>query len=233
MPEFNIHILCTRPIDGSLIEHAAQSGIEIEVIPFIETEPLKTVEVQQEIEQASLQNATVIFTSSNAVEAVASELEGHHPEWDIFCLGNATRQVVTKYFGDHHIAGSADDASELAEVVVNTSNAGEVIFFCGDQRRNELPEALRGEGIEVEEIIVYQTIALPRKLDRKFEGILFFSPTAVRSFFKLNKINDKTILFAIGKTTASEIKKHSGNKILVSDEPSQERMVELAIEYFT
>lgn len=233
MQEFDVNILCTRPIDESLIEAAAKSRIKIEVVSFIETEAVHTIEVQQEIEQASLQTATVVFTSGNAVEAVANELEGHEPEWEIFCLGNNTRELATKYFGEQHISGIADNATELAEVVATLSNSEEVIFFCGDQRRQELPDTLRDKGIEVDEIIVYQTVALPKKLDKTYQGILFFSPTAVRSFFQLNKPGDNTILFSIGNTTAAEIKKHSKNRIVISDEPSKERMVEMALEYFT
>ena len=225
--------MCTRTIDQSLIDTAAESRVNIEVVSFIETEPLQTIEVQQEIEQALLQTATVIFTSGNAVEAVAGEMEGQDPEWEIFCLGNTTRELVTKYFGEEHISGIAENATELAEVVSTMSSSGEVIFFCGDQRRPELPDSLRDKGIEVDEIIVYQTIALPKKLDKRYEAILFFSPTAVKSFFQLNKVNDKTIFFSIGNTTAAEIRKHTKNRIVISDEPSKERMVEMAVEYFT
>jgi len=233
MQQFDVHILCTRPIEQSLIETAANKRIDIEVVSFIETEPLQTIEVQQEIEQALLQSATVIFTSGNAVEAVATELEGHDPEWEIFCLGNTTRELVSKYFGEQHISGIADNAIELAEIVATASDSDEVIFFCGDQRRQELPDSLREKGIEVEEIVVYQTIALPRKLEKKYEAILFFSPTAVRSFFEFNIADPKAIFFSIGNTTASEIRKYSKNKVMISDEPSKERMVEMVVEYFT
>ena len=109
----------------------------------------------------------------------------------------------------------------------------EVIFFCGGQRRDELPSILNDAGIEVDEIAVYQTIEVPHIIKKDYHGILFFSPSAVRSFFKVNKANGKTILFAIGNTTAAEIKKFSNNKILVSDEPGKESLVQKAIEYFT
>ncbi len=233
MQGHKINILSTRPLSQSLIDQAFAAGLNMEVISFIETEPLQTIEVQQEIEQVLLQTATVVFTSGSAVEAVAAGLEGQQPNWEIYCLGNTTRELVVKYFGGEIIIGTANNALELAEVIASSSPSDEVIFFCGDQRRADLPDSLHDKGIEVEEIVVYQTVSLPQKLKRNYEGILFFSPTAVRSFFEANNNSDKTIFFAIGNTTASEIKNYTKNKILVSDEPSKEKLVEMAIEFFT
>jgi len=54
----------------------------------------------------------------------------------------------------------------------------------------------------------------------------------VRSFFKKNKSEEGTIFFAIGSTTAAEIRKNANNRIIISDEPSKERLVEMAIDFF-
>ena len=229
----NIEILCTRPLPETLIEEALQSGIEIEVLPFIETESILSVEVQQEIELASVETATVVFTSMNAVDAVTIFLDGHQPDWSIYSIGTATARLIKEYFGEERIAGTANDAAALAELIAEDRFTDEVIFFCGDQRRDELPDILRQHDIEVNEIVVYQTIEVQHKVKKEYHGILFFSPSAVRSFFKPNKINEKTILFAIGNTTANEIKKFSKNKIIISDEPGKENLVQKMIEYFT
>lgn len=47
MQQNKISILSTRPIDESLIEEAKQLNIETDVISFIETEAIHTIEVQQ------------------------------------------------------------------------------------------------------------------------------------------------------------------------------------------
>ena len=232
MPPNKINILSTRPISDPLIEEAKKKGIIIDVLSFINTETIETVEVQQEIEQALLQSSTIVFTSMNAVEAVAAQLEDHQPDWTIYTMGNTSQQLVKKYFGAQAIAGTANNASELAELIAEDGYAKEVIFFCGDQRRDELPDFLRKNEMEVYEIEVYKTIATPHKLNMHFDGILFFSPSSVESFFSVNKLSSQTILFAIGNTTANTIKKYAENKIIISDAPGKENLVEEMIEFF-
>ncbi|MDO9373527.1 MAG: uroporphyrinogen-III synthase [Bacteroidota bacterium] len=232
MEQNSINILCTRPLNELLIREAAEEGILIEELPFIQTEPIQSIEVQQEIEQAFQQNVTVVFTSMNAVEAVAYYQEEGAPDWDIYCMGTTTRKLVAQHFGEERIVGTADDAASLAELIVEEDVTAEVIFFCGDQRRDELPDILRGHDVDVNEVTVYQTIALTHKIEKTYHGILFFSPSAVESFFKFNVLPAETILFAIGNTTANTIRKFTKNKVLISDAPGKDNLVKKMIEYF-
>jgi uroporphyrinogen-III synthase len=233
MQENNIPVLCTRPLPLSLMDEAAAVGITIDELSFIETESILSVEVQQEIELAATEIATVVFTSMNAVDAVTIFLDGHQPDWSIYAIGTATARLIKEYFGERNIAGTASDAAALAKLIAADRFTDEVIFFCGDQRRDELPDILKQHDIEVNEIVVYQTIATPHKIEKDYFGILFFSPTAVQSFFSKNKVAGRTILFAIGNTTANEIRKFSNNKIIISDEPGKENLVAKMIEYFS
>ena len=161
MPKNKIHILSTRPLSKSLIQEAKAEGIFIDELSFIETEPIQTIEVQQEIEQAYLQSATVVFTSMNAVDAVVAWQDGQQPDWVIYCMGNTTKKLLQESFGTHSVVGTAGNAAELAELIAAESDTDEVIFFCGEQRRDELPSILRKSGIDVQEILVYETIHTP------------------------------------------------------------------------
>jgi uroporphyrinogen-III synthase len=233
MQQNKITILSTGVLPPYLVEQTEESNIKTDVIPFIKTEVIQSVEVQQEIEQVLLQIAIVVFTSKNAVQAVADELYDHQPEWNIYCIGQKTKELAEEIFGEEKIYGSADDAVSLAELIVEEGNVDEVIFFCGDQRRNELPDILRANDIEVYEIIVYHTVGVPQKLNKRYEAILFFSPSAADSFFKVNKIERQTILFAIGNTTSNAIKKYSDNKIIISKVPDKEQMIKEVVNYFS
>ncbi len=233
MQQNNIHILCTRPLPQAIVAEAIQLSIEIDVLSFIETESILSVEVQQEIDQVALQTTTVVFTSMNAVDAVTVFLDGHNPAWNIYTLGTTTKNLVAAYFGEEKIMGSAPDATALAEIIAGEGLTEEINFFCGDRRRDELPGILRKNEIGVNEIVVYHTIATPHKINKAYHGILFFSPSAVESFFSINKVAAETLIFAIGNTTAACIEKYCNNKIIVADEPGKENLVEKMIAYFT
>ena len=233
MQQNKINILSTRPLNKSLVQEAKAVGISIDELSFIDTEPIQDIATQQEIEQAYLQSSTVVFTSMNAVDAVLAWQDGQQPDWVIYCMGNTTKLLLKENFGEHSVAGTASSAAELAELIAEESDIDEVIFFCGEQRRDELPAILRNKGIEVHEIIVYETIHTPHKVSKDYHAILFYSPSAVSSFFSNNKVPAQTILFAIGNTTAKTIQQYCNNTIIIGKEPGKEELVRKAMEYFS
>lgn len=227
-----IDILSTRELDEELLELAAERGVHIEVSPFIRIEPVESVEVQQEVEAALMMSATVIFTSANAVEAVYGFLSDVEPLWTVYCIGHATADRVTEYFPFARLAGTADSAADLAGMIIEEADTAEVIFFCGDKRRDELPEMLRGADFDVDEIVVYQTVATPHKVKKNYHAVMFFSPSGVESFFELNRLPPGTPLFAIGETTAATIRKRCDNPVMTPAEPAKDEMVNQVISYF-
>lgn len=177
-------------------------------------------------------HATVVFTSMNAVEVVALHLKKEKPDWNVYCIGIATNKLVRKHFGENIVISTAINALELAKLIVAENLTNQLSFFCGEQRREELPIILRNNGIRVKELIVYQTTEVSYKVEKVYQGILFFSPSAVISFFKTNNLSGNTVLFAIGNTTAGELKKYSTNSIVVSDLPGKDYLVKKMIEYY-
>ncbi|MEN9297964.1 MAG: hypothetical protein RLZZ429_277 [Bacteroidota bacterium] len=233
MQESKKKILSTRPVKETLIQEATEQNIQLDIIPLIDTEPVQDIDTQQEVEQIALQYATVVFTSMNAVESVITMLDQQVPEWNIYCMGNTTQELIRNYFGEESISGTGNNASELAATILSDNDElDEVFFFCGDQRRDELPAKLREAGISVEEIIVYKTIPLHQKIGTTYDGIVFFSPSAVESFFNNNKTTTSTVFFAIGSTTEAAIKKYTNNSIITAHSPGKEELVRKAIHYF-
>lgn len=226
-------LLSTRPLPEALIQAVLERGIRIETCSFIETVPIQTIETISEIEAALRMTATVIFTSQQAVEAVAAVSDGIFPDWQLYCTGPATANAVKEHFGEENIDGTARDANSLATLIIERSDSDEFIFFCGDARRPELPERLQEAGRQVWEIVVYETIPVYQQLHRTYAGILFYSPSAVESFFRKNTLPEHCIAFAIGETTATAIRKFSSNMIVLADSPNKEDLVQKALEIFT
>ncbi|HEX4851773.1 MAG TPA: uroporphyrinogen-III synthase [Puia sp.] len=108
----------------------------------------------------------------------------------------------------------------------------QAIFFCGDLRRDELPDILKEGGVEINELVVYETKLTPVKVSMRYDGILFFSPSAIKSFFTLNELPSKTVLFSIGETTRATLMDFTDHKIISIDKPNKEDLVRLALQYF-
>lgn len=232
MQKSDIQILSTGPLSQSLKSDAANKGISIEEVSFIKTEEIVDVEVIQRVKELSLQNITAIFTSSNAVNMVGKFISPK-TSWKIFCIANATKKVVKKFFPEENTTATAYYGGDLAQMIIENSPAKKVIFFCGDQRRDELPYTLRSNGIEVEEIIVYKTTEIPKTLSKQYDGILFFSPSAVRSFFSKNEVTGNTQIFAIGSTTAREVKNYTQQFVHITNSPGKGNLVKTAINHFS
>ena len=229
-----IKILSTREVDEQVIEYCKEQSVQLHAFNFIDTAPLIDVETQQEIEVALQLHAIAIFTSMNAVDAVSTFLdEDELPFWKIYCIGHSTNKLVEHYFGKDKIAGTAANAKELAEKIIEQENSVEnCLFFTGIKRREELPNALFDAGFNLQEIFVYETLTIPRKVEEEYHGILFFSPSAVKSFFVKNKPASSTIFFAIGATTAAELEHHTTNKIITADASGKQNLIEQAVAYF-
>ncbi|MDB5198959.1 MAG: uroporphyrinogen-III synthase [Chitinophagaceae bacterium] len=233
MKKTKLKILSTKALSQETIDKASINDIEIDELPFITTEAIKNDDLKNSLRGFLQQNITAVFTSKNAVLAFEQIVNAEVP-WKIFCIGQATKKSVTKVFGEEKISGTAGNASELADVILKDEETRKVIFFCGKQRREELPEKLKTAEVELEEIVVYETFETPQKISRKhYDGILFFSPSAVKSFFSLNKLNDEIQIFAIGKTTAEAIEKNINRELIIAETPGEENMIDQVIAHFS
>jgi uroporphyrinogen-III synthase len=224
----NKHILSTAALDESIADEAKAMGIYIDAIPFIETQEIENGYLRKQIEEMAKQKLAVVFTSIVAVRAVANVSAA--TKWKIYCVGENTEALLRKHFGEC-VVGSANNASELAEIIIQ-DKVGKVTFFCGDIRREELPVKLMDAGIELEEVVVYRTVETPQEIKKNYDGVLFFSPSGVRSYFKMNTALISTTLFAIGSTTANEIKNYSRNDVITPKKPGKVELVKLMTEYY-
>jgi uroporphyrinogen-III synthase len=239
MPNERPRILCTRPLSDHLLQEAAAQGLDISVQAFTDIQPLVTKELWATIAPLIFRNITVVFTSAYAVKT----LEQHYlhqtdtfyaagDNWQVCCLEAGTLQAVREALPGCPVKATAANASDLANAILKLDDVTEVYFFCGRQRREELPSILGGNGITVHEIILYENVPTPVITERDYDGIFFFSPSAVTSFFSVNRLPKNTVCFAIGATTARTAEDFTNNRIIISTAPRAESMVQTAIFYF-
>lgn len=229
MQKIKRHILSTRPLPDALVQEAAAQNIVIDVIPFIQTKPVIDAAMALRITQLFQKPITAVFTSKNAVTAVAKIFQ-KPKNWKVYCINNTTGRLITELF-KILISGMAPNAATLADQIIR-DGIKEVYFFTNNMRRDALPEKLRAANIIVQEIVVYETAETPVPVTVPYNGVLFFSPSAVHSFFSINKISAATQVFAIGYTTAETILKYTTNPVLISDNTDTEDLVRQVIQHF-
>jgi uroporphyrinogen-III synthase len=227
-------VLSTKKLSPVLIEQAKEKGIDLTEHSFISTHPVIHEKEQEILYWLNKQTPFyAVFTSANAVEATASLIKhnGLTPAWKIFSIEGRTSETLKTFTPPGNILETAEYGKELAEKII-TYPVKELVFFCGNRRRDELPEILKRQNIAVHELVVYQTIETPAALTGNWDGILFFSPSAVNSYFSSNRIDTHTVCFAIGRTTAESIAQHTGNPIIISSATNQAALIDGVWEYF-
>ncbi len=225
-------ILSTSLLESDALQITAAAGIEMDTIPFISVSYIESDSLIEKILSLAAQKLHVVFTSKHAVKAVKNILNEKEVNWSIFCLGSNTKNIVNQCFKSNNLIGFAHNAADLA-IEIGKEQLESVVFFCGDLRLDTLPDRLTKLGVKVQEKIVYRSIATPHKAEKEYDGILFFSPSGVHSFFGSNVISGNTTLFAIGQTTAEVVSSYSDNILLVSEQPSKMQVVTDAVKYFS
>jgi uroporphyrinogen-III synthase len=214
-------ILSTKTLLSNQKQALLDAGFSVTEANFIKTE-------NSDFDLKGI-NDNLIFTSQNAAQSVLL-----HPKSvelktkNVFCVGIKTKALLEE--NGFNVDVYVDYASDLAEIITLIYSNESFTFFSGNLRKETLPKALKAAKVNFNEIQVYETTLTPQKIKTPVDGILFFSPSAVQSYLKDNKIKNE-ICFCIGETTASALDKITRN-IIVADQPSVENVIEDVIEEY-
>ena len=191
------------------------------------------IEIKNNLFELNTINNNLIFSSQNAVLSLM-EQNG----WEVlktkpvFCVGVKTKELLELH--GFTVDVYLDYASELAEIITLIYNKESYTFLSGNLRKETLPKALKSARITFNEIEVYQTTLAPFKISdqENFDGILFFSPSAVESYLTNNKIKNE-VCFCVGTTTAAALETKKIKNIVIAETPTIEEVILQVIEYYT
>ncbi|ANH83493.1 uroporphyrinogen III synthase HEM4 [Niabella ginsenosidivorans] len=221
MKNERFHILSTKILDEALVD-LVSDRVQLDSIPFIETYAVPPAEIAQQLAAVPIKNGLAIFTSVNAVNAVAAA-GMLQPGWSIACIEPTTKKRMQEAFPQSAIVATAPTAAALAEQIVRIAPEN-CIFFCGNKRLGIIPSALKKKGIPYREIMVYNTIKTPQVINKEYDGIIFYSPSGVESFFELNKIPATVKAYSIGPSTTKALQQYTEN-IVQSKVPDTKQMI--------
>ncbi|XOD67121.1 MAG: uroporphyrinogen-III synthase [Flavobacteriales bacterium Tduv] len=216
-----INILATKTLPIEALNLLPKTRYHIESRDFI------TIKLLLLIEKPEL-NKQVIFCSQNAVEGFIHNfdhtiLEGK----DIYVVGDHTATLLKNLGGK--IVRQQNNALELAQGLENNEPYD---WFCGTLSLDDIPDVCKSKGISLNAYKVYQTLLRPRSLSSTYNGILFFSPSGVKTFFQNNVLGAETKPFAIGKTTANALASYTRQNVTFPDTPTSKNLLTLVKKHF-
>ena len=219
-------LLSTKIVSKKFKDLLIKNNYQIEEKSFIKILPFKS-----KSNISILEN--IIFTSKNAVEIILKNyiIKNNLANKDIYCVGKSTAELIKK--NNLNLIKSEDNSKNLSKfILANFKNSkNSFTYFSGKKRIRELENNLKKNNINIIVHEIYDTLLTPLKINDLYDGVIFYSPSAVKSFFKGNNSLNNTYGFCIGNTTAKELSNYS-NRFSVAKSNSEENMLESINKYF-
>lgn len=210
------HIVSTRVLPKTLAGLFEKAGLRLSMHDFIAIEFLKY----------NWQNSVrYIISSQNAVRALLSsrdiqKLRGK----DLWVVGHKTKALLEAH--NLPVYRSFENAKEL---MLNFNFDGrKTTFISGAMRMEHIEEVCRQNHFPLEVMEVYTTKEKPISINEEYNGVMFFSPSGVRSFVSKNTLAGNCAI-CVGPTTALEAQKYTTHCI-VANETSLEGVVAAVLE---
>ncbi|WP_444683977.1 uroporphyrinogen-III synthase [Alkalicoccus luteus] len=177
-------------------------------------------------------NSWVAFTSVNSV-TWWKESGARAPE-KTACVGEKTAHACREAGYPVSLVPDVYDAEHLAAALEVATSEGDVVLYPRSAKaRTYLRDYLMNRGRNVIDLPVYDTIpnengreALQQQLP-DLDGVLFFSPTAVRAFFELGGSDAGLFFGCVGTKTEEELRRFTDAEALTPDTYTAEALIEL------
>ncbi|TDR24464.1 uroporphyrinogen-III synthase [Flavobacterium cheniae] len=213
-------ILSTKKLSKALKKKFSDAGMKLVEKNFIQTKAVS-------FETPQL-NDYLVFTSKQAVKSVLKSGVQNILLKPCLCVGSKTKNFLEKK--GFTVIESADYAEDLIQIIDSKYKDNSFTFFCGNIRKNTIPDFFQQNKIAYNEIVVYETKLKPHQIKKPFDGILFFSPSGVNSFLEKNSLENKKC-FCIGNTTAKALENKTEN-IVIASQPTVENVINEVIHYY-
>ena len=193
-----MRLLSTKKLNKKMKMAFIKNNFSVVEIPMIKT--VKINFIWPEILDA------IIITSSFALKSIIK-----HPgfkslkKYPFFCVGSRTKEKLIEL--GIKIEACEKSAKNLAIKIGNSYRKKSFNYFCGKQRLKTIENFALANNIKINISEVYQTNEIHKKINEKFDGIIFFSPSAVRSYVSVNSLENQKV-FSWGQTTGKEIEKY-------------------------
>ncbi|NJP36736.1 uroporphyrinogen-III synthase [Alkalicoccus luteus] len=150
------------------------------------------------------------------------------------CVGEKTARACRKAGYPVTLVADVYDAEHLASALEGATGKGDVVLYPRSAKaRTYLIDYLTNRGRTVIDLPVYDTVpdeasrSSLQQLLPELDGVLFFSPTAVRAFFELGGRDTGLFFGCVGRKTEEELRRFTGAEALTPDTYTAEALIEL------
>src|SRR6185369_8057830 len=105
-------------------------------------------------------------------------------------------------------------------------NLKSVLYFCGEDHRQELEDGLKNSSTKISKVFTHQSQMTFPVVKNNFDVIFVFSPRSAESLLKNNAFNNQTIFACIGPTTASYVSSRGISNAFISSYPESRILLE-------
>ena len=207
-----VELLSTRRLDASAYAELTEAGIGCTAHDFVDIVPREGVNIERRGE-------TVLVSSQNALHAL---------DWkgvQVRCVGEKTSEKLRSRGAK--VLSVHSGAASMSEHAVALGEA--CSFVCGSTRMSTVEDTFARSGVSLEVVEVYDTLHASRRMDGPWAGVLFFSPSGVRSYHASNAQLPPSI--CIGATTGA-VAQSFGHPVVMASKSTKLAVVRAAIEHF-
>jgi uroporphyrinogen-III synthase len=219
-----------------LADALREMPVQVEERPLMRfSPPHDWAPVDAKLDRVSIYGA-IAFTSPRAAQAFAGRMQARGMSWGeeasapvVWAVGPATATALQGAMGAVRLPVSRDTgklgaASALARAMLEAEVTGPVLFPCGELRREELPEELRKNGIEVDEVVCYRSVLADESEARAAAArgtvLVVASPSVVDLLTRACPRSTRPDLLAVGPTTAASARAAGWSLAAVAAEPT-------------
>ena len=225
-----MRVLSTKKLKPNQRELLLNAGVS-----FVEYNAITITPVDFEIPDNT---ENTIITSQNGAKAFINKakklpLLSESARVRCFVVGQKTTALLEE--NNYKVTKTAQNGVELGHFIAKNHKNEHFAYFCSKQPRDELPTILKEAAILCNEIVTYETHLNEQSFIQKFDGVLFYSPSGVQSYFSTNKKLPSprgeglgARFFCIGNTTATEARKYT-DQVIVSNATSIESTIAKAV----
>lgn len=175
-----------------------------------------------EVKEVPLNANAWVVSSRNSFDAIKKNI-GQAPEF-IYCVGDWTKNEIEK-LGAKVKCKSFENMKSLASDLA-AGHFKSVVYFCGDEHRQDLEEGLKNTGTKISKMITHQSTMMFPLIKKSFDAVFVFSPRSVESLLKHNQFPPQTVFACIGQTTAYYLRSRGVTNIFTASYPDSKILVE-------